>query len=55
MQNNGNPIELFKQITSGYSNEQMDNFFNQAKNMGFDENTINQLKNGVDTKKWLYK
>jgi hypothetical protein len=31
----------------------MDNFFNQAKNMGFNENLINQLRQGVDTNKWL--
>ena len=50
-QNQSNPIEVFKQVTNGYSNEQMNNFFNQAKNMGFDDGLINQLKNGVDTKK----
>lgn len=50
-QNQSNPIEVFKQVTNGYSNEQMNSFFNQAKNMGFDDGLINQLKNGVDTKK----
>lgn len=47
--NGGNPIELFKQITSGYSQEQMNNLFNQAKSMGFGDDLINQLKGGVDT------
>lgn len=51
MQNQSNPIEIFKQVTNGYSNEQMNNFYNQAKNMGFSDDLINQLKNGVDTQK----
>ncbi|MBQ6754234.1 MAG: hypothetical protein IJR03_03415 [Bacteroidales bacterium] len=50
MQNQSNPVEVFKQVTSGYSQGQMDNFFNQVKNMGFGDDLINQLKNGVDTK-----
>jgi hypothetical protein len=50
-QNQSNPVEIFKQVTSGYSQNQMDNFFNQAKNMGFNENLINQLRQGVDTNK----
>ena len=50
-QNQSNPIEVFKQVTSGYSSQQMDNFFSQAKNMGFGDDIINQLKNGVDTQK----
>ncbi len=48
--NQSNPVEIFKQVTSGYSQSQMDNFFNQAKNMGFGDDVISQLKNGVDTK-----
>ena len=51
MQNQSNPIEIFKQVTNGYSNDQMNNFYNQAKNMGFSDDLINQLKNGVDTQK----
>ena len=51
MQNQSNPIEIFKQVTNGYSNEQMNNFYNQARNMGFSDDLINQLKNGVDTQK----
>lgn len=50
-QNQSNPIEIFKQVTNGYSNDQMNNFYNQAKNMGFSDDLINQLKNGVDTQK----
>ena len=55
MQNQSNPIEIFKQVTNGYSNDQMNNFYNQARNMGFSDDLINQLKNGVDTQKWLYR
>ena len=54
-QNQSNPIEIFKQVTNGYSNDQMNNFYNQARNMGFSDDLINQLKNGVDTQKWLYR
>lgn len=50
-QNQSNPVEIFKQVTSGYNQNQMDNFFNQAKNMGFNEDLINQLRQGVDTNK----
>ena len=53
--NGGNPIEVFKQVTRGYTPEQMDNFFNRVKNMGFSDDLINQLKDGVGTQKWLYK
>lgn len=51
MQNQSNPIEIFKQVTNGYSNDQMNNFYNQARSMGFSDDLINQLKNGVDTQK----
>lgn len=50
-QNQSNPVEIFKQVTNGYSNDQMNNFYNQARNMGFSDDLINQLKNGVDTQK----
>ena len=50
-QNQSNPIEIFKQVTNGYSTDQMNNFYNQARNMGFSDDLINQLKNGVDTQK----
>ena len=48
--NQNNPIELFKQVTSKYSPEQMDNFYKQAKNMGFSDDLINEVKNGINTK-----
>lgn len=49
-QNQNNPMELFKQITSNYSDEQMNNFYKQAEQMGFSEELINQVKNGINTK-----
>ena len=44
---NGNPIELFKQVTNGYKPEQIENIFSRAKQMGVPEEYINQLKNGI--------
>ena len=44
---NGNPIELFKQVTNGYSPEQLNGIFSRAKQMGVPEEYINQLKNGI--------
>lgn len=44
---NGNPIELFKQVTNGYKPEQIEGIFNRAKQMGVPEEYINQLKNGI--------
>lgn len=44
---NGNPIELFKQVTNGYSPERLDGIFNRAKQMGVPEEYINQLKSGI--------
>ena len=43
-QNRNNPQELFKQITNGYTPEQMNMLFDKAKQFGIDENIINQLK-----------
>ncbi len=44
---NGNPIELFKQVTNGYKPEQIESIFSRAKQMGVPEEYINQLKNGI--------
>ena len=44
MKNNTNPMELFNQITSGYSKEQMDNLINRAKNMGFPSEVLEQVQ-----------
>ena len=48
--NQNNPIEVFKQVTSKYSTEQMDSFYKQAKNMGFSDELINEVKNGINIK-----
>ena len=48
--NQSNPMEMFKQITSKYSPEQMTTFYNQAEKMGFSKDLINQVKNGINTK-----
>ena len=47
----GNPMDLFNQITNGYSKEQMNSLFDRAKQFGVPENVIEQLqKGGIDTK-----
>ena len=43
-QNQSNPIDLFKQVTSKRSPEQMDAFYKQIEQMGFSSDLINQLK-----------
>lgn len=42
--NNGNPVEMFKEITKGYSPEKMESFYKQVEQMGFPTDLINQLK-----------
>lgn len=44
---NGNPIELFKQVTNGYKPEQLEGIFNKAKQMGVPDDYINQIKEGI--------
>ena len=39
-----NPKDLFNQITMGYTPEQKEDLFNQAKKYGIPENIINQFK-----------
>ena len=43
--NNNNPTELFKQVTNGYTPEQMNTIFDKAKQFGVDNNVIEKLKN----------
>lgn len=45
---NGNPEQLLKQITSGYSPEQMQKFSEFAKNMGITNEQLNQY--GINSK-----
>lgn len=42
--NQSNPQEIFKEITKNYKPEQMEKIFNQAKQFGISEETINKLK-----------
>ena len=46
--NNGDPLEMFKQITNGYDTKQLDILFDKAKQIGVPEEYINQVKNGIN-------
>lgn len=47
----GNPMDLFRQITNGYSSEQMNSLFDRAKQFGVPNDVIQQLQNNdVNTK-----
>ena len=48
--NNGNPVDLFKQVTNKYTPEQLDNLFSKAKQMGVPDEYINQIKDGINAK-----
>ena len=48
--NKSNPMEMIKQITSKYSPEQMNNFYNQVEKLGFSPDVINQIKIGINSK-----
>ena len=48
VKNNGNPMELFKQITGNYSPEQMEQLYSQAKQFGISDDVINQVQNGIN-------
>jgi len=49
-QNNGDPRELLKQVTNGYSDEQMNNLFDKAQQFGVPNEVINNLKKDINTK-----
>ena len=49
-QNKSNPMEIFKQITSKNTPEQMESFYKRVEQMGFSPDLINQLKSGISTK-----
>lgn len=44
-QSNGNPIDLFKEITSKYTPQQMDNLMKMAKNYGVPDDVIKKVQN----------
>ena len=43
IKSNGNPMELFKQVTKNFDENTRNNFFNQARQMGFSEDLLNQV------------
>ena len=43
---NSNPMDLLKQITNGYSPEQMSGLLGRAKQMGVPDNILEQIQNG---------
>lgn len=47
--NQSNPLDLFKQLTSKNTPEQMESFYKKIEQMGFNPDVINQLK-GINTK-----
>lgn len=48
---NGNPMDLFKQITNGYTPEQMTSLFDRARQMGVPDDVLKQVQNdGINTK-----
>lgn len=49
-QNQSNPMVLIQQITSNFTPQQSEQFFQQAKQMGFSEEMLTQVQNGINTK-----
>lgn len=49
MQNKDNPMQLFKQITNNYDDKTKNAFFQQAKQMGFSDELLNQAQQGINT------
>ncbi len=47
MQSNGNPMGIIKGILGNKSPEQLDGFFNMARQMGISDNDIQQVKEGI--------
>ncbi len=45
IQNNGNPIDLLKQVIGNYSPEQLENFYTTAQKMGFPNDVLSQIQN----------
>lgn len=47
MQNGGNPMGLLQQMLGNKSSEQLNNFFGQAKSLGFSDDLLRQVQNGI--------
>ena len=50
MQNGGNPMTILQQILGNKSSEQLNSFFGQAKNIGFSDDLLRQVQNGIKSK-----
>ena len=50
MQNGGNPMAILQQILGNKSSEQLNSFFGQAKNIGFSDDLLRQVQNGIKSK-----
>jgi len=48
--NNGNPMDMFKEVTKNYKPEQLNSLFDRAKQIGVPEEYITQVKNGINAK-----
>ena len=48
--NNGNPMELLKQITGSYDDKQMENLWQRVKQFGIPDETIKQVQQEIITK-----
>jgi len=44
-QNNTNPMELLKQVTSNYTPEQMQNLLSRAEQFGVPKDVLNKIQN----------
>lgn len=42
--NNNNPMDLFKQVTSNFSSEQMTNLIEKAKEFGIPDNVLQKIQ-----------
>lgn len=49
MQNGGNPMGLLKQILGGKSPEQLNSFFGTMRNMGFSDDVLKQVQDGINS------
>ena len=47
MQSGGNPMGILQQVLGNKSNEQLNSFFGQARNMGFSDDLLRQVQNGI--------
>lgn len=47
MKNGENPMTALQKMLGGKSSEQLNQFFGQAKNMGFPDELLSQVQNGI--------